>query len=76
MVATTVKTPIRQVYQYLNDGKELYIRALVFGVRYPGLIFGDILAATLENSSLHAGIRSEDADGFITDHTHVGHNLI
>ena len=55
MVATTVKTTIRQVYQYLNDGKELYNRALVFGVRYPGLIFGDISAATLGIFSLHAG---------------------
>ena len=49
MAVTTVKTTIRQVYQYLNDRKELYNRALVFGVRYPGLVFGDILAANLGN---------------------------
>ena len=49
MAVTTVKTTIRQVYQYLNDRKELCNRALVFGVRYPGLIFGDILAANLGN---------------------------
>ncbi len=47
MVATTVKTTIRQVYQYLNGRKELYNRALAFGVRYPGLIFGNNLAASL-----------------------------
>ena len=73
MPATTVKTTIRQVYQYLNDRKELYNRALVFGVRYPGLIFGDILAATLGNFSLHGGVCSEDANRFIAHHTHVGH---
>ena len=47
MVATTVMTTIRQVYQYLNGGKELHNRALVFGVRYPGLFFGNNLAASL-----------------------------
>ena len=42
MVATTAKTTIRQVYQYLNGWRELYNRALAFGVRYPGSVFGNI----------------------------------
>ncbi len=47
MVATTVKKTIRQVYQYLNGRKELHNRALAFGVRYPGFLFGNNLAASL-----------------------------
>ena len=47
MVASTLKTTIRRVYQYLNSRTELYNRALAFGVRYPGLIFGNNLAASL-----------------------------
>lgn len=47
MVATTVKTMIRQVFQYLDGREELYNRALAFGVRYPGLFFGNNLAASL-----------------------------
>lgn len=48
MVAITVKATTRQVYQYLNGRKELYDKALAFGVRYPGLFFGNNLAASLE----------------------------
>lgn len=47
MVAITVKATTRQVYQYLNGRKELYDKALAFGVRYPGLFFGNNLAASL-----------------------------
>ena len=46
MLAMTVKTTIRQVYQYLNGGRESYNRALAFGVRYPGLVFGNNLTAS------------------------------
>ena len=69
MVVITVKATIRRVYQYLNGGKESYDRALAFGVRYPGLFY---LAASLGFVALHAGVRSEDTNGFIADHTHIG----
>ena len=57
MVAIMTKTTIRQVYQYLNGGMDLYDRALIFGVRYPGFSY---LAASLWIFSLLAGVRSED----------------
>ena len=69
MVVITVKATIRRVYQYLNGGRKLYNRALAFGVRYPGLFY---LAASLGFLACMRGVRSEDTNGLIADHTHVG----